>query len=170
MSAAESKVEGDEPEMRLAGPGDAARIASVLSASFSEYKASYTPGGYAATVLDAGEIGGRFGEGPVWVASLAGEVVGTVSVVDRGDALYVRSMAVVPAARGRRVGESLLRRVESYARERGRARLVLSTTPFLRRAIRLYEKFGFKRNGDGPHELAGTPLFTMEKILPRPEA
>jgi len=76
-------------------------------------------------------------------------------------------MAVVPAARGQSVGELLLRQVESYATERGYARLVLSTTPFLHRAIRLYEKFGFTRNGDGPHELAGTPLFTMEKILPR---
>jgi hypothetical protein len=29
----------------------------------------------------------------------------------------------------------------------------------------LYEKFGFQRTGEGPHELAGTPLFTMEKKL-----
>ena len=28
---------------------------------------------------------------------------------------------------------------------------------------RLYERFGFQRTSDEPHELFGTPLFTMEK-------
>jgi hypothetical protein len=42
---------------------------------------------------------------------------------------------------------------------------VLSTTPFLNSAIRLYENFGFRRNEAEPHDLFGTPMFTMEKIL-----
>ena len=107
----------------------------------------------------------RSSEGPVWVAVRASEGVGTVSVVHKGDALYIRSMGVVPAARGHRVGESLLRRVESFAAEHGYARLVLSTTPFLSSAIRLYEYSGFRRNEGGPHDLICTPLFTMEKVL-----
>jgi GNAT superfamily N-acetyltransferase len=74
-------------------------------------------------------------------------------------------MAVVPAARAHRIGESLLRQVESFAAEHGYARLVLSTTPFLNSAIRLYQHFGFRRNEAEPHDLFGTPLFTMEKIL-----
>jgi len=79
-------------------------------------------------------------------------------------------MAVLPTARGQGTGELLLLQIESYATEQGCGRLVLSTTPFLRRAIRLYEKFGFRRNGGGPHDLCGTPLFTMEKVLrPQPD-
>jgi ribosomal protein S18 acetylase RimI-like enzyme len=74
-------------------------------------------------------------------------------------------MAVLPTARGQRIGELLLLQIESYAGEQGHERLVLSTTPFLHRAIRLYENFGFRRNGEGPHDLFGTPLFTMEKFL-----
>jgi hypothetical protein len=42
---------------------------------------------------------------------------------------------------------------------------VLSTTPFLDAAIALYERCGFRRTAGGPLELAGTPLFTMEKRL-----
>jgi hypothetical protein len=41
----------------------------------------------------------------------------------------------------------------------------LHTTPFLSRAIRCYERFGFVRSQDPPSNLFGTPLFTMEKQL-----
>ncbi len=41
--------------------------------------------------------------------------------------------------------------------------MFLSTTPFLHSAIRLYERFGYRRTDDGMNDLFGTPLFTMEK-------
>jgi ribosomal protein S18 acetylase RimI-like enzyme len=44
-------------------------------------------------------------------------------------------------------------------------RMFLSTTPFLGSAIALYERLGFTRINDGPHDLYGTPLLTMEKGL-----
>jgi ribosomal protein S18 acetylase RimI-like enzyme len=43
--------------------------------------------------------------------------------------------------------------------------MFLSTTPFLIGAISLYERAGFRRTGEGPHDLFGTPLFSMEKVL-----
>lgn len=159
-----SGLESEEPSIRLAEPQDAANIASVLSKSFIQHEASYTPEAYQATVPNSAQIAHRLSEGPVWVAIRASEIVGTVSAVHKGDALYIRGMAVVPAARGHRLGESLLRQVESFAAEHGYTRIILSTTPFLDSAIRLYEDFGFRRNEAGPHDLFGTPLFTMEKI------
>jgi GNAT superfamily N-acetyltransferase len=107
----------------------------------------------------------RIDEGPVWVALRDGAIVGTVSALPKGEALYVRSMAVLPTARGHGIGELLLERVESFALEHGYKRLFLSTTPFLDRAIRLYEHWGFRRSDEGPHDLFGTPLFTMVKTL-----
>jgi ribosomal protein S18 acetylase RimI-like enzyme len=105
-------------------------------------------------------------EGTVWVAlDDDNAVVGTVSVVPKRESLYVRGMAIVPAARGRRIGESLLRRVESFAFERGFKRMFLSTTPFLGRAIKLYERYGFRRSAEGPDNIYGTPLFTLEKLV-----
>ncbi len=105
------------------------------------------------------------GEGPVWVAVRNDAIVGTASAVPQGEALYIRGMAVLPAARGHKVGELLLKQIESYAAAHGYKSLFLSTTPFLARAIRLYERFGFCRSSDGPHNLFGTPLFTMVKTL-----
>jgi hypothetical protein len=46
--------------------------------------------------------------------------------------------------------------------------LFLSTTPFLTHAIVLYEGLGFQRSNEGPHDLFGTPLFTMVKTLGHP--
>jgi putative acetyltransferase len=76
-------------------------------------------------------------------------------------------MAVLPAARGSGAGAKLLRQVEGWASSEGYTRLFLNTTPFLDAAIRLYERFGFRRADDNLHDLFGTPLFTMEKILPK---
>jgi ribosomal protein S18 acetylase RimI-like enzyme len=74
-------------------------------------------------------------------------------------------MAVHPNARGRQIGNLLLEEIERFATAAGFTRLYLSTTPSLDRAIRLYERFGFQRIDEGPNELFGTPLFTMEKVL-----
>jgi GNAT superfamily N-acetyltransferase len=158
-----SRDENLELEIRLARPNDAPAIASVLLESFLEYKALYTDQGFAATTPASQEVLDRLKEGPVWVAVSNGEVVGTASAVVKGDSLYVRGMAVLPLARGRRVGELLLEQIETYAVEQNCKRLFLSTTPFLDRAIRLYERFGFRRTDEGPHDLFGTPLLTMEK-------
>jgi len=74
-------------------------------------------------------------------------------------------MAVLPAARGQRIGELLLTHLEQFAAAKDFRRLLLSTTPFLDRATRLYEHFGFRRIDEGPHELFATPLFSMEKVM-----
>jgi GNAT superfamily N-acetyltransferase len=152
-------------QVRMAAPGDAEGIAALLREAFVEYEGSYTAEAFAATTPAGEQIRSRMGEGPVWVAVREETVVGTVSVVPRGEALYVRGMAVLPAARGQGLGEALLRQVEEFASAQGYRRLWLSTTPFLSRAIQLYERAGFRRSDEGPHELCGTPLFTMEKAL-----
>jgi ribosomal protein S18 acetylase RimI-like enzyme len=74
-------------------------------------------------------------------------------------------MAVLPSARGQRIGELLLGHIQTLAISQGFKRLLLSTTPFLTRAIQLYERSGFQKTDEGPHDLFGTPLFTMVKNL-----
>jgi N-acetylglutamate synthase-like GNAT family acetyltransferase len=149
--------------IRLAENSDAEAIASLLLDSFVEYEPLYTPEGFAATAITGEQIIARMGEGPVWVAVRDEKIMGTVSVVAKAESLYIRGMAVLPLARGERMGALLLTHVEEFARTRRFSRLFLSTTLFLDRAIRLYERFGFRRTSEGPHELFGTPLFTMEK-------
>jgi GNAT superfamily N-acetyltransferase len=151
--------------VRQAQRGDAPLIAAALRAAFEEYAPLYTPEGLNATTPSAERIAARWDEGPVWVAQHHDIVIGTVAVVPRAKMLYVRSMAVTPAARGHGIGDLLLDAVERYAVTHGHTSLLLSTTPFLSRAIRLYERLGFVRSDEGPHELYGTPLFTMTKPL-----
>jgi GNAT superfamily N-acetyltransferase len=74
-------------------------------------------------------------------------------------------MAVLSSHRGHGIGHLLLQAVEQFAIAQGFQCMFLSTTPFLEQAIRLYEQFGFHRAHDVPHELFGTPLFSMVKRL-----
>jgi ribosomal protein S18 acetylase RimI-like enzyme len=155
----------DNIEIRRAVADDAAAIAAVLLESFAEYRKLYTVAGFAATTPTREQVVDRINEGPVWLAFLDEAIIGTVSAVVKGRALYIRGLAVLPLARGHRVGRRLLREIEVFASENKPGRLFLSTTPFLLGAIRLYDLCGFARTDEGPGELFGTALFTMEKVV-----
>lgn len=153
--------------IRLAEAEDCEAIASLLLRAFSEYRHLYTSEGFAATAIASEEVLSRMREGPVFVVLIDEAIVGTASIVKKDDSVYVRGMAVLPESRGNHIGEFLLTQIEEHAANEGCRRLFLSTTPFLDRAIKLYEKFGFNRIEEGPQDLSGTPLFTMEKSIHR---
>jgi GNAT superfamily N-acetyltransferase len=155
----------DAALIRRAGPGDADQVAALLLAAFREFEPLYTPAGYQATTPSAPEIAARLAEGPTWIVLDGAVVVGTVSALDRGDEVYIRSMAVHPARRGHGLASQLLTVVHAYAISRGARRLTLTTTPFLTDAIRLYERTGFQRSPGPGLDLHGTPLFAMTKEL-----
>jgi GNAT superfamily N-acetyltransferase len=144
--------------------GNAEAIAAILLEAFREFEPLYTPGGFRATTPTASEVAARLPEGPVWIATIDGQPVGTVSVLRQGEEVYVRSMGVTPGARGAGVAAALLDAATQFAVDVGAQRMRLSTTPFLHGAIRLYERAGFERL-PGPFDLHGTPLFAMVKDL-----
>ena len=157
-------VETESPVvLRTATFDDATSIVAVLVQSFIEYKAVYTAGGFAATTPDTEEVRRRMTEGPTWVAVQDSEIVGTVAVVPSGERLYIRSMAVIPSARGQNIGVKLLRHIEDFASANNYKHLFLSTTPFLSRAIKLYQQLGFVLSDQQIEDLHGTPLLRMEK-------
>ena len=151
--------------IRNAVMDEAASISSVLYQSFVEFEPLYTIAAFAATAPSSNRVQNRWSEGPVWVAAEGSQIVGTVSAVPKPEGLYLRSMAVLPSHRGQKIGYILLQVAEHFANIRNIRRMFLSTTPFLMGAIRLYEQFGFQRTDEGPHELFGTPLFTMVMLL-----
>lgn len=155
--------------LRRASADEAEAIASVLHQAFVEYESLYTPEGFAATTPTAEQIRQRWNEGPVWVAVRQGRVCGTVAAIPGGETLYIRSMAILPEARGQGIGRLLLHEVEDYAHEQGCPQLLLSTITFLTPALRLYEQYGFQRSDDGPPHWFGTPLITMVKWVTRGE-
>ncbi|GGP46881.1 GNAT family N-acetyltransferase [Saccharothrix coeruleofusca] len=84
-----------------------------------------------------------------------GAVLGTISVVHPGSPyaetcregeLEFRMLAVRPDARGRGIGEALVRAAIGRAREVGAARLVMSTSERMPSALRLYRRLGFARS------------------------
>jgi len=92
------------------------------------------------------------------VAEQGGAVVGAVllyppgTVLSRPDGSSVRIeqpearlLAVVPAARGRGIGEALLRECIRRARRSGAAALTLHTSDFMRVGRHMYERMGFVR-------------------------
>ena len=151
--------------IRLACSEDAAEIALVLRESFAEYEHLYTKAAFDVTTPEPGAVLDRMKEGPIWVALVNDQIVGTASAQLTDDGLYIRGMGVRPSGRGRDIGRLLLKHVEAFAVARHIQRLFLSTTPFLERAISLYQGSGFRRIDGGPTDLLGTPLFTMEKRL-----
>lgn len=153
-------------QIRRAMADDASAVASILKRAFAEYRSLYTDGGFAATTPAADGVLVRMQEGPVWVATCDRDVVGTTSVVHTDRGLYIRGMAVIPEARGLGAGRALLHQISAHAASSGYDKLLLSTTPFLDSAIRLYEAYGFERTGRAA-DLFGTPLITMEAMTRR---
>jgi GNAT superfamily N-acetyltransferase len=155
----------DIVQIRRALVEDIDAIAFVLRQAFLAYEPLYPPAAFAVTTPPSDQIRERWDEGPVWVAVQNDTIVGTLAALSKQSGLYIRSMGVLPASRGQGIGRKLLEASENFAMDLHHARLFLSTTPYLKDAIRLYEHFGFQINNEGPHDLFDLPLFTMAKQL-----
>ncbi len=154
------------PEIRRAKPGDEAAITKVLFEAFSQFHNDYTPESFAIVTPPVDEVAKRFDEGPMWVAEDKGKIVATVSVLPEPEWLYIRSMAVSPAAQRRGIAHRLLDAIGNYAVGEGFEKLFLYTTHFSIAAIELYEKHGFIRGRETTaEEWYGTPGLAMEKNL-----
>ena len=151
--------------IELAQKEDCAVISNVLFEAFKEFKNQYTKRAFEHTVASPLQLESRIAEGQVWVARLESGIVGSIGGLIISDDYHIRGMAVLPSARGQKVGLSLLKEVESFAKKNDCTNLSLSTTPYLKSAITLYENYGFQITNDPPHDLHGTPLFTMKKKL-----
>jgi ribosomal protein S18 acetylase RimI-like enzyme len=90
------------------------------------------------TILDQG--------GQVFFVLQRGEVLGTCAVLRLGlDECEIAKMAVAPGARGRGLGDLLMKAAIGFAGELGARRVVIVSNTVLEPAIRLYLKHGFVR-------------------------
>jgi ribosomal protein S18 acetylase RimI-like enzyme len=137
-----------------AGPDDFERIAELTT---GVYRTDGLAGEeYLARLAD---VAGRAGQAELLVARdptvpVGSEVVGSVALVLEGEFGEVlasseeagfRMLVVDHAARGRGVGELLVRTCLDRARAAGKRRMVLSTETRMLAAHRLYERLGFTR-------------------------
>ena len=152
--------------LRLATVEDSRIVSDLIYEAFSPFRSEYTEGAFEYTTPSADAIRPRFAEGPIWIAELDGEAVGTVSGLAEAERFYIRSMAIKPSAQRVGVGQKLLDALESYAREHGFEKLYLYTTYVLPGAKRLYEKNGFYvLRATDPEEWYDMGGLEMEKQL-----
>ncbi len=78
----------------------------------------------------------------------SGKVVGTIGCQSvPADEGHLRGMSVLPNHQGQAIAAQLLQAAESELRNRGCNRVTLDTTEPLQRAMRFYEKNGYRRTG-----------------------
>lgn len=148
--------------IRKATLGDSEGILECLREAFEPYRGSYTPLAFSDTVLSPETLRTRLAEMQILVAiDNSGRVLGTIAYRLTKDEGHIRGMAVRPELHGSGVGEGLLHQVESELRALHCATITLDTTRPLRRAIRFYERNGFRATG----KIAG--FFGMDLLVYR---
>ena len=153
-------------EIRRATADDSETIAGLIYEAFAPFETEYTTEAFEYTTPKPEAIRPRFEEGPIWIASINGEEVGTVSGMPDAGRFYIRSMAIKPSIQRAGIGQRLLDTLEGYAREHGFEKLYLYTTFVLPGARRLYEKNGFYAVRESlPEEWCNMASLEMEKIL-----
>jgi RimJ/RimL family protein N-acetyltransferase len=140
--------------VRRAGPGDAAALVALAEAVGAEpegwliSESRWRSAGDERRYLKAVR---RHPDAAVFVAEVAAEIVGRLSVSrdPHPASRHVADLGLMVAASARRlgVGWSLLEQAADWARASGVRKLELHVFPHNEPAIRLYEKFGFVREG-----------------------
>ena len=142
--------------VRDARPDELAEAGEIRVAAYVADGFMSPDSGYAPTLRALG----LDGNGAVLVAVAQdedGPILGTVmlqpwphagQVVAGRDEAEIRALAVIPEARGRGIGDALLRAVIKRAAQQGVRHLVLLTQPEMLAAQRLYRRAGFRRLPD----------------------
>jgi len=152
--------------IRRAKREDSPGILACLREAFEEFREGYTPEGFLDTVLTPKTLERRLATMSVFVAVHSrGQVVGTIAarVVSLAEG-HLRGMAVLPSMRGSGIASQLLSRAESELHQRKCTRITLDTTEPLLRAMRFYEKHGYRRSGK-TKGFFGMPLIEYQKAL-----
>jgi N-acetylglutamate synthase-like GNAT family acetyltransferase len=153
--------------IRKAKGEDSPGILACLREAFEEFRERYTPEGFLETVLTPTTLRERLEAMSVFVAVNSREqVVGTIasSVVGFEEG-HLRGMAVLPSMCGTGIAAQLLRRAEAELARSRCTRVTLDTTEPLLRAMRFYEKRGYRRSGK-TKDFFGMLLIEYQKTLP----
>jgi GNAT superfamily N-acetyltransferase len=141
-------------KLRPARPEEYEPLGDLIVAAYAQVLAPDDLVGYQDELRD---VAGRAAGAEVLVA-VDGDraVLGGVTYVpgpespsaefDRADAAGIRMLAVAADARGRGVGEALVRACIDRARTAGKGRLVLYSTDRMTTAHRIYQRLGFTRD------------------------
>ncbi|NJW51391.1 GNAT family N-acetyltransferase [Salinimicrobium oceani] len=72
-------------------------------------------------------------------------ILATVALMKMDTGVFeLTKMAVTPAARGKNIGQQLMKHTLDYAKNRGWSKLVIYSSRKLHNALHIYEKYGFR--------------------------
>ncbi|MFF3556386.1 bifunctional helix-turn-helix transcriptional regulator/GNAT family N-acetyltransferase [Streptomyces tsukubensis] len=158
-----------EPVLREPAPGDLGWTVSRHGALYAaEYGWNSEFEGQVARIVADFAAGHDPRRERAWIAEVDGRPAGSVMCVrdEAPDTARLRVLLVEPEARGRGVGERLVRAVIDFAREAGYRDLVLWTNDVLTGARRIYERSGFTLVSEEPHHSFGADLVGQNWQLP----
>jgi len=155
-----------ELEIRVLTPDDDAEgMGRLLVEGYQSLPDSPVDPEYYAELAD---VGTRIERSIVFGAFADGDTLGCVTYVANETSAYAehmldgeasfRMLAVAPAARGRGVGEALVRRCIDEATSAGRTALFIHSGSWMGGAHRLYERLGFERRVDRDWLIDDPPL------------
>lgn len=124
-------------------PADRDEAAAVIGQVLTEYGLGWEPSG---ADIDVVQVETHYQDGEFWVVEQNGTVVGTAAYypIERGEqAVEIRKMYLLPAARGQGLGRFLLVQLERAIAARGFKEIWLETATVLKEAVRMYEKLGY---------------------------
>ena len=110
-----SRMVGSDVTIRPATARDAESISRMLLETFSAASKNYAPDAAAILTPTSDQVKVSLDEGPIWVAEIEGEIVGSVSLKTDSGGLCIRSAAVRKDARGRGIWLKLLGAVNEFA-------------------------------------------------------
>ena len=139
--------------IRTIQPADNQPLARIIRSALAEFGANkpgtvyYDP--TTDTLYDLFQTPGSI----YYVAELDGELIGGAGIYPSAglppDTCELVKMYLSPEARGKGTGKTLIDNALQFAREAGYKKVYIETMPELRKAMSVYEKFGF-RYLDGP--------------------
>ena len=156
----------DTPVLRKATLGDAAAIATVIAASFEQYRGKLVPESGAFRETADGIAAELTKDASAIVAERNGETVGCVLMEEMDGDLYFGRLSVLPSARGLGLARKLIDAVEAEARRRGLAGVRLGVRIALTENQRLFGSLGYRETSREAHPGFDHPTsINMRKTL-----
>lgn len=145
---------------------DMEAVLSCLHIAFAPYEQHYTAVAFRDTTLTHESYPRRLKEMTVFVAlSDSGRIVGTIACnVTCNGVGHLRGMAVVPDCQASGIAIHLLACAESELAQQNCSHVTLDTTEPLHRAMRFYERHGYRRSGK-IGDFFGMPLIEYVKEI-----
>ena len=137
-----------EIKIRTIEPADNPFLASIIKNTLAEFGANHpNTVYYDATTDTLSDVFQQ--EGSVYfVALLDGKIIGGGGIYPTEgldpDTCELVKMYLLPEARGKGLGRSLIEKCLQFAKETGYRKVYLETMPELKQALKVYAKFGFE--------------------------